>query len=91
MSGAELASLHDAPPARVDQRIKVELFLDMHADLAEGDGREEVEDAVETALRIWSERYRGSVLTTGRRAITLRVVDARMGAEGLADLEIEEV
>ncbi len=90
-SAAEYAALHDARPARVTQRIKVELFLDLSADLAEGEGRDEIEAAVETALRLWSERQRGASMTTGRRAIRLCVVDARMPAEGLEDLEMEEV
>lgn len=90
-SAAEHASLHDARPARVEQRIKVELSLDLTADLAEGEGREEIEAAVETALRLWSERIGGTALSTGRRAIRLRVVDARMPAGGLEDLEMEEV
>jgi hypothetical protein len=90
-SAAEYAALHDARPVRIDQRITVELVLDLTAELAEGEGRDEIEAAVETALRLWIERHRSTALSTCRSSIRLRVVDARMPAEGLEDLEMEEI
>ena len=90
MTPAERAALFDAPAARIDQKIKVELVLGLSMDLGEGDGREEVESAVEMALRLWSERMRGQALSR-MRSIRLTFDAARMPAEGLHDLEMEEV